>query len=161
LGTGKGAARKALGLVMDEEAYGFSFFQSIHYENTDPVQLNSGSYLGAGTFQWPDNWFLSAKISYLLYQRAQRKVTFYWLARTQISGLMTFNGQALTYGNETNNLGYYKTTDQLSSSSFGLDVQVDRNFSADGQLIYFPWYLGGSRPDQGVMFNLDLDFRPF
>ncbi len=76
LGTSKGAARKALGLVMDEEAYGFSFFQSIHYENTDPVYLTSGSYLGAGTFQWPDNWFFSAKISYQLYQKGPAKGRF-------------------------------------------------------------------------------------
>ena len=32
LGTGVGAARQAIGLVMDQEAYGFSFFQSLNYE---------------------------------------------------------------------------------------------------------------------------------
>ena len=62
LGTGVGAAREALGVVMDQEAYGFSFFQSIHYENTDPIQLNSGSYFGAGTFNWPDNWFATGRV---------------------------------------------------------------------------------------------------
>jgi len=163
LGTGVGAAREALGIVMDQEAYGFSFFQSIHYENTDPIQLNSNSYLGAGTFQWPDNWFFSGKISYLLFKLAQRQVTFYWQVRTRVSGLMNMNGQVLSYGNleylEYNHL-YNMTTDQLSFSTFGLDVQVDKTFSVDGQMTYFPWYLGGSRPDQGVMFNLDLDFRP-
>ena len=161
LGTGKGAARKALGIVMDQEAYGFSFFQSLNYETTDPIQLNSGSYLGAGTFHWPNNWFATARINYKLFKMAQREVSVYWMAKTRISGLMTFNGQALTYGENRNpNNNYGMTTDELTTSTFGMNVQVDRTFSVDGQLIYVPWYFGGGRPNQGWMFNLSIDFKP-
>jgi len=161
LGTGVGAARQAIGLVMDQEAYGFSFFQSLNYETTDPVHLNATSYLGAGTFHWPDDWFTSLRVSYQLYKLGQRAVSVYWMVRSRISGLMTFNGQVLSYGENKNPLNYGMTTDELTTSTFGMDVQVDKTFSVDGQLIYFPWYFGGiGRPNQGWMFNLSMDFKP-
>ncbi len=160
LGTGKGAGREALGIVMDEEAYGFSLFQSLNYETTDPVQLNSGSWFGSGTFNWPDNWFATGKISYQVFHRSQRVVSFYYQLRARFSGLMKFNGQVLGYGENGNSLGFPMTTDQLAFSTIGMDVQVDRTFLVDGQLTYFPWYIVGVRPNQGWLFTMGLDFKP-
>jgi hypothetical protein len=77
-----------------------------------------------------------------------------------MSDLMKMNGQALTYGNNFDLLGFSTTTNQLSFATYGMDVQVDRTLSVDGQLIYVPWALGGVSPNQGFMFNLGLDFRP-
>lgn len=78
-----------------------------------------------------------------------------------MSGLMAFNGQVLSYGNQPNLLGYLDTTNQLSFATYGMEVQVDKTFSVDGQLIYIPWAIGGLSPAQGLMFSLGLDFKPF
>jgi hypothetical protein len=103
----------------------------------------------------------TGRIACQIFHRAQRAVSVYWQARIRMSGLMKLNGQILSYGNNIDYLQNPMTTDLLTTSTFGMNVQVDKTFSVDGQLIYTPWDLGGiGRPNQGWMFTLGLDFRP-
>ncbi len=56
LSTGKGASEEAVGLIMAQELGGFSFFQSIHYEKTQPIALGFfQSPIGRWCFYWQDN----------------------------------------------------------------------------------------------------------
>jgi len=157
LSTGKGADREAVGFVMGQQAGGFSFFQSIHYEKTQPINLASTNLtLGPGTFQWPDNWDASGRIEYEVFRQVQRRVTFFYQLQMRYSGLMKFNQQVLTYG-----MG--NTTDRLFFSTGGVVVRVDKTFSAEGQVDYFPFEPIGwaiPRQDVGVLFSMSLVFRP-
>ena len=159
LSSGKGASEGALGLIVAEELGGFSFFQSIHYQKTQPLVLDSSNpFLGAGTFQWPDNVLAEGRVEYLIFQRAHRFVSFYYDVRMRMSGLMEFNHQPLTYGQNPNG----QTTDMLFFSQGGIVVKVDKDFSADGSVAFFPFEFGLPiyRPDAGLMFSLSLVFRP-
>jgi hypothetical protein len=164
LSTGKGASEEAVGLVMAQELGGFSFFQSIHYEKTQPIMLDSSSLLGSGVFQWPDNVEAEGRIEYLAYHRAQRFVSLYYDLSLRASGFMEFNHQVLTYGQILNTSEQtIQTTDRLFFSTGGLDVKVDREFSVDGKVTTFPFepvIFGKSRPDFGLLFSLSLIFRP-
>ncbi len=163
LSTGKGASEEAIGVVMAQELGGFSFFQSIHYEKTQPIMLDSSSLLGAGVFQWPDNVEAEGRIEYLAYHRAQRFVSLYYDLRLRSSGLMEFNHQVITYGQISDTMGQtIQTTDMLFFSKVGLFVKVDKEFSIDGSMAYFPEEFGSSvyRPDSGWIFSLSLIFKP-
>jgi hypothetical protein len=165
LSTGKGASEEAIGLVMAQELGGFSFFQSIHYEKTQPITLDSSNpLLGAGVFQWPDNLEAEGRLEYLVFHRAKRFVSLYYDFSMRASGLMEFNRQVLTYGQMTNTLGQTtQTTDRLFFSTFGLVVKVDQEFSVDGKATFFPYEPpidGKGRPDFGLLFSLLLTFRP-
>lgn len=166
LSTGKGASEEALGLVLAQELGGFSFFQSIHYQITQPIQLDaSNPFLGAGTFQWPDNILAEGRIEYLVHHRGQRFVSLFYDLSIRWSGLMEFNHQALTYGQNFPNLQGQptQTTDRLLYSSGGVVVRVDKDFSAEGKLTEFPYeppVIGEARPDFGWLFSLSLTFRP-
>ncbi len=159
LSSGKGANREALGLVMGQHAGGFSFFQSIHYEKTDPIALSNTSIFGAGIFQWPDNWFATGRIEYEVFHRAQRLVSFYYELRLRKSGFMKMNNQNLYYGNNYGD-NQARSTDMLFDSSLGMEVRADKTFSALVQLTDFPDELVADRPSQGMLFNLSLLFRP-
>ena len=154
LSTGKGAPEESFGIVMAEELSGFSFFQSIHYQKTQPIELDaSNPFLGAGTFQWPDNVLAEVRVEYLVFRRAQRFVSLYADGRLRMSGLMEFNQQALPYGQG-------QTTDQLFFQTYGILVRVDKEFSAQGDISWFPSEISGTRPDFGTLFSLSLIFRP-
>jgi hypothetical protein len=159
LSSGKGAPEEALGLIVSEELGGFSFFQSIHYQKTQPIELDaSNPFLGAGTFQWPDNILAEGRVEYLVFHRAQRFVSLYYDLRLRMSGLMEFNHQPLNYGQNPNG----QTTDQLFFSQGGIVVRVDKSFSAEGSVAFFPFEFGMPiyRPDDGWIFSLSLVFRP-
>jgi hypothetical protein len=162
LSTGKGASEEAIGLVMAEELGGFSFFQSIHYEKTQPIMLDSSSILGAGVFQWPDNVEAEGRIEFLAYHRAQRFVSLYYDLSLRYSGLMEFNHQVMTYGQILDNTGTaIQTTSKLFFSKVGLIVKVDKEFSTEGSVTYFPEEFDvGYRPADGWIFSLSLIFRP-
>ena len=158
LSTGKGAPEEAVGVVLAEEVSGFSFFQSIHYQKSQPLQLDAGNpFLGAGNFQWPDNILAEGRVEWLVFHRAQRFVSLYYELRMRMSGLMEFNNQALTYGQIPG--GQY--SDQLFFSTLGLLVRVDKEFSAEGRVSYFPYEISAARPDFGILFSLAVAFRPF
>ena len=155
LSTGKGANEGAVGLLMGEEAGRFSFFQSIHYEKSQSVSIDASNVLfGAGNFQWPDNIEAEARAEFLAFRRLDRLISLYFDMRLRMSGLMKFNGQSITYGQGL-------TTDQLFFQDYGIVVRVDRQFSAEGKMSWFPSQLSGGRPDFGTLFELSLEFRPF
>jgi hypothetical protein len=164
LSTGKGAAEEAVGLIMAQELGGFSFFQSIHYEKTQPITLDSSNaLLGPGVFQWPDNVEAEGRIEYLAFHRAERFVSLYYDLSLRSSGLMEFNHQALTYGQISDTSGQlFQTTSTLLFSKVGLIVKVDKEFSAEGSVAFFPEEFGSSvfRPADGWIFSLSLIFRP-
>ena len=139
---------------MGQELGGFSFFQSIHYEKTQPIFLDaSNPFLGAGVFQWPDLVHAEGRIEYLVFHRAQRSVSLYYDMRFRMSGLMEFNNQAIPYGQGL-------MTDQLFFSTTGLLVRVDKEFSADGSVTFLPFDVPNYRPDVGWLFSLSMIFRP-
>ncbi len=158
LSTGKGAPEEAVGLTAGQELGGFSFFQSIHYEKTQPIYVDSPTaLLGQGTFQWPDNFRAMGRIEYLVFRRAQRFVSLFYELNLRISGSMEMNQQPVAYGQG-------QLTDRLLFSSLGLAVRVDKEFSVEGKGIYFPFEPVGidkPRPDYGLMFSLSMQFRPF
>jgi hypothetical protein len=154
LSSGKGATEEALGLLMEEEAGRFSFFQSIHYQKTQPIVVDPSNVLfGAGTFQWPDDLDASGKIEFLAFQRVQRRVSLYYELRMRATGQMGFDQQAVPYGNG-------RTTDLLLFSTVGMAVRVDNSFTAEGKASYFPYDPSGVRYDWGWLFSLALEFRP-
>lgn len=156
LSTGKGAPQEALGLLLGQEVGGFSFYESLHYETTLPLQLDaSNPILGPGTFQWPDNVYAVGRVEYLAFHRAQRSVSLFYELRMKMSGLMEFNHRVLTYGQGL-------TTEQLFFSTGGIRVRVDRDFSAEGKVSYLPYQfpLSAVGPDTGFLFSLSLIFRP-
>ncbi len=164
LSTGKGAPEEAIGVALAQQVGGFSFFQSIHYQHTQPIELSATSILGAGTFQWPDNVLAEARVEYLIHHVAQRFVSLYYDLSMRWSGLMEFNHQPLSYGlNEPNYLGQTtQTTDTLFFSKAGGVVRVDKDFSADISVSYFPFEFGIPiyRPDSGWLFSIAMIFRP-
>jgi hypothetical protein len=154
LSSGKGSASGALGLILGEELGGFSFFQSVHYEKTQPLNLNfPNPIFGEGVFQWPDELHAEARVEYLAFHRAERYVGFFYQMRLRMSGLMEFNGNTLTYGQGL-------TTDRLLFSTTGMWVRVDRGFSAQGSVTFFPFDVPNFRPSVGWLFSLSLVFRP-
>ena len=167
LSTGMGAPQEAIGLVMAQEGGGFSFFQSIHYQTTQPLTLDAGNpFLGAGTFQWPDNILAEVRAEWLAYHRAQRFVSLFFELRMRMSGLMEFNHQPLTYGQDVYALApgtFVRTTDTLLFSKTGVLVRVDKDFSAEGSVTYFPtrnYWDPVYRPADGFLFSLSAVFRP-
>ncbi len=159
LSTGKGVVSGAIGLLAGEELGGFSFFQSIHYEKSDSLSLDpSNTLFGGGVFQWPDNFFAEFRGEWLVFQRAQRAVSLYYQLQMRASGLMLFNQTPVFYGLS----GQTRTTDQLFFSKTGLAIKVDKDFSADGSLSFFPegFLTPVYRPDQGWVFSLSITFRP-
>ena len=159
LSTGRGCSSETLGIVAGEELGGFSFFQSIHYEKNQAILVQSANPLfGQGTFQWPDYLHATGRIEYQLFRRAQRAVSCFYELRTRISGTMEFNQQPVYYAQAL-------TTDQLIFSNSGLKVRVDKEFTAEGSLSYFPYEFGGLlpvyRPNDGWLFSFTLEFRPF
>jgi hypothetical protein len=154
LSTGKGASEEAIGLMMGQEVGGFSFFQSIHYEKTQPISVDSSNSLfGPGTFQWPDNVEASGRIEYMVFHRAQRFVSLFYELRFRMSGLMEFNQQPISYAQG-------QTTDQLFYPMGGAIVRVDKEFSIQGQMGYFPYELNKYRYDANMLFSLQLTYRP-
>ena len=159
LSTGKGAPEEAIGLVMAQEGGGFSFFQSIHYQTTQPLNLDSSSPLGVGTFQWPYNLLAEGRVEWLVFHRAQRFVSLYYELQMRQSGFMEFNNQPLTYG--LNPFGV--RADTLFFSKTGFLVRVDKDFSVDASVAYFPADAGlfpVFRPADGWLFSLSAVFRP-
>ncbi len=167
LSTGRGAPGEAIGLILGQELGGFSFFQSVHYEKTQPITVDSSNNLfGAGIFQWPDYFHATARIDYLLFHRAQRFVRLFYELRMRESGLMEFNRQVVTYGlSSPYGVGpTTATTDMLFFSSGGLEIRVDKEFTAQGKVTWVPFETFFTtrefRPDYGLLFSFDLTFRP-
>jgi len=159
LSTGKGVASGAFGLVAGEELGGFSFFQSIHYEKSDGLTLDpSNPLFGGGIFQWPENIFAEFRGEWLVFRRAQRAVSLYYQLQMRASGSMFFNRSPVPYGLT----GQGGAPDQLFFSKTGMAIKVDKDFSADGSLTFFPEEFLASvyRPDQGWVFSLSITFRP-
>ncbi len=158
LSTGKGAPEEGVGLTSGQELGGFSFFQSIHYEKTQPISLESANPLwGSGTFQWPDNFRAMGRVEYLVFHQAQRLVSLFYELNIRVSGAMELNQQPVLYGTG-------QLTDRLLFSTFGLVVRVDKEFSVEGKGTYFPFEPIGfdkPRPDYGLIFSLSMQFRPF
>jgi len=173
LSSGRGASSEALGVVMGQRLWNeFSFYESFHYETTQSIQLTSSNTAGLppGTFQWPDNMDVMGRVEWDVLQRGQRKVTLFYQYSGRISGLMTLNGQPLTYGQsyELNpNTGNYQTvgtTNQLFWSALGAVAKIDKEFSAEVDVSQFPVYFIKSvqvQPDNGLMLSISLIFRPF
>lgn len=160
LSSGKGAATVALGLVAGEELDGFSFFQSVHYEKSSPINVGPSNFLfGSGTFQWPDNLFAEFRAEWAVFQRAQRALSLYYQLQMRASGEMLFNQVPISYGFAQG----ARTTDLLFFSKGGIVVKVDKDFSADGSLAYFPQefrLIPVGRPDSGWLFSFSIAFRP-
>ena len=158
LASGKGAPEKAIGFILGQELGGFSFFQSIHYEKTQLITLDSSSPLwGPGLFQWPDNFHAMGRIDYLVFRRGKRLVNLFGEIRLRMSGLMEWNGRPVQYGQG-------QTTDRLFFLTGGVSVRVDKEFTAEGKIIHFPFeplLIAKPRPDFGNLFSLSLEFRPF
>jgi hypothetical protein len=156
LSTGKGVPQETFGIVSGQQVGGFSFFQSIHYETTQPLTLDSSNpALGPGVFQWPDNFHALGRIEWLVFQRAQRFASLFLQVRLRMSGLMKLDDQSIYYGQSL-------VSDQLYFATGGLTVRVDKDFSVGSQLSSFP-FLGStykSRPDFGWLFTLSLMFSP-
>jgi hypothetical protein len=155
LSTGIGASRETIGIVAGQQVGGFSFFQSIHYETTQSLTLDSSNpVLGSGVFQWPENLLALGRIEWLIFQRAQRFVSLFYQLRMRMIGSMKLDGQEQLFGQG-------QKTDQLFFSSGGLTIRVDKEFSLGGQVSYFPYeYSSKSRPDYGLVFSLSLMFNP-
>ncbi len=159
LSSGKGASEEGIGVLLGQEVSGFSFFQSIHYEKTDPITVDSTNALfGSGKFEWPENLIAEGRIEYLLFHRAERFVRVFYDFRLRLSGQMLMNGIPVPYGQG-------QLTDRLMFSTFGASVRVDKEFSAEGKIVWLPFetdLLGNKgRPDHGFLFSLGLEFRPF
>jgi hypothetical protein len=157
LSTGKGAPGEAIGLIAGQELGGFSFFQSVHYEKTQPINLDSSNLMfGSGVFQWPDSLQALGRINYQVFRRAQRRVDLFYEMRLRMTDLMEFNQQSVLYGQNY-------TTDRLFFSTAGLSVRADKEFTATGKITFFPFDFFGVdklRPDSGWLFSLTLQFRP-
>jgi hypothetical protein len=165
LASGKGASSEALGLMLGQEVGGFSFFQSVHYEKTQPVLLDgTNSLFGAGTFQWPDYLHAAVRGEWQAFHRGQRTVNLYYELRMRMSGLMEFDHQAVPYGSPYGAAAPTRTTDVLFFSTGGLEVRVDKEFTAEGEVTWFPFEAFFTtqvyRPDYNFLFSLTLTFRP-
>lgn len=173
LSSGRGASSEAFGIVMGQRLWNqFSFYESFHYETTQPVQLTSSNTAGLppGTFQWPDSTEMMGRIEWDVLQKAERKVTLFYQYSGRISGLMTINGQSLTYGqsyelNSTTSQYFpIGRTNQLFWSTIGAVAKIDREFTAEMDVSYFPTYFiqqVQAFPDTGLLLSISLIFRPF
>jgi hypothetical protein len=174
LSSGRGASSEALGLVAGQRFLNlFSFYESFHYETTQPVSVPSSNSLGlpGGTFQWPDNTEAMGRIEMDVLQRGERQVTLFYQYSGRISGAMTLNGQSLTYGQSfvfnpvTNNFVAVGTSNQLFWSTVGGVAKIDKEFTAEVDVSQFPVYFIQSIQDRpnsgGLMLSLSLIFRPF
>ncbi len=175
LSSGKGASSEALGVVSGQRLWNlFSFYEGFHYETTQPIQISSSntSTLGAGTFQWPDNVDVMGRIEMDVLQKAQRQVTLFYQYSGRLSGLMTLNGQPISYGQsyvfQQQSSGLVPvavgTTNQLFWSTVGAVVKIDKEFSAEVDVSQFPVYFiqqVQNQPNSGLLFSLSLIFRPF
>jgi hypothetical protein len=154
LSTGKGVGRESIGIVMGQEVGGFSFFQWLHYEKTQALLLDSSNPLmGPGVFQWPDYLHAKGRVEFLVFQRAQRSANLFCELRARMSGPMKLDQQAIFYGQGLSG-------DWLFFATGGLAVRVDKEFSAEARVTYFPLEISKSRPDGGWLFSLSLEFRP-
>ena len=154
LSTGKGVWAETMGVLMKEEVGGFSFFQEINYETSQSVfVVPSDPLLNPGLFQWPDNIHAVGRIEWLALHRAQRSFSLFGQIRMRMSGLMKLNQEAIPYGQ-----GLF--TDRLFFATGGFSTRVDKDFSVEGEISYFPVDLSGARPASGVLFSVSLLFRP-
>ncbi len=155
LSTGKGTPEGSLGLILRQQLGRFSLFESVHYQRSLPLQLGSSDpYLGAGVFQWPDEFQALGRIEFLAFERAQRMVTLFYEFRMRKIGTMLWNQIPLSYDQ-----GHY--ADQLFYSGGGLTVRVDPQFTVEGKLDFFPTEFVVPRPDFGFLFFLSVTYRPF
>lgn len=173
LSSGRGASSEALGIVMGQRFWNqFSLYESFHYETTQPIQLTSSNTAGLppGTFQWPDITEVMGRIEWDVLQKAERKVTLFCQYSGRISGLMTLNGQSLTYGQSyelNSNTGQYfpaGRTNQLFWLTVGAVAKIDREFTAEMDVSNFPTYFiqqVQAFPDTGLLLSISLIFRPF
>jgi len=172
LSSGRGASSEALGVVMGQRLWNlFSFYESFHYETTQPIQLASDNTAGlpAGTFQWPDNLEMMGRVELDVLQKGQRQVSLFYQYSGRISGLMTLNGLELTYGQSYPYAGAPSpngTTNQLFWSTGGAVFKIDSEFTAEADISDFPVYfiqppIQGRPNNGGFMFSLSLIFRPF
>jgi hypothetical protein len=173
LSSGRGASSEAIGVVLGQRLWNlFSFYEGFHYETTQAVQLTSSNTAGlpAGTFQWPDNTEVMGRIEWDVLQKAERKVSLFFQYSGRISGLMTLNGQSLTYGQSyelNSNTGQYfpiGRTNQLFSSTVGGVANIDKEFTAEVDVSYFPTYFlqqVQAFPNTGLLLSISLIFRPF
>ena len=172
LASGRGAASEAIGVVLGQRLWNeFSFYESFHYENTQPLQIDASNSAGlpAGTFQWPENIEAEGRIEWDVLQRAHRLVSLFFQYSMRMGGLMTLNNQAITYGQsfQLNGSGQaipVGTTSQLFWDTGGAVFQVDQEFTAEVDVSYFPAYFiqqTQSIPNSGLLLSMSLIFRPF
>jgi len=149
----------------------FSFYESFHYETTQPVSVPASNTLGlpSGTFQWPDNTEAMGRVEMDVLQKGERQVTLFCQYSGRISGSMTLNGQPLTYGQSfgivNGNLVPVGTSNQLFWPTVGGIAKIDKEFTAEVDVSQFPVYFIqsiGNRPNNGgLMLSISLIFRPF
>ncbi len=172
ISSGRGASSEAFGVVMGQRLWNeFSFYESCHYETTQPITLDASNSAGlaAGTFQWPDNVEAEGRVEWDVLQRSQRVVSLFFQYSMRMGGLMTLNGQPLTYGQsfQYDNSGKATpigTTSQLFWDTGGAVFRVDKEFTAEMDVSYFPSYFIQSTqniPNAGLLLSLTLIFRPF
>jgi hypothetical protein len=173
LSSGRGAASGALGVVAGQELWNeFSLFESFHYEQTLPMTIDAANTAGlaAGTFQWPDNIEALGRLEWRFFHRSQRVVSIFYQFSMRMSGLMLLNGQSVTYGQVYEDLGGgvyapFGTTNQLFSSTAGVLMTIDNEFSAEVDVSDLPvpvWFLPAQyHPDEGLVLSLSTIFRPF
>ncbi len=171
LSSGRGASSGALGVIAGQDFWNeFSVLESFHYEQTLPITLDAANTAGfaAGTFQWPDNVEALGRIEWHFFHRAQREASLFYQFSMRTGGLMLLNGQSQTYGQVYEDLGGgnlvpFATTNQLFSSTAGLLMRIDNEFSAEVDVSNFPTYFITPRyfPDGGLVLSLSLIFRPF
>jgi hypothetical protein len=156
LATGKGTPEGSLGFILQQQLGRFSLFEGLHYQHSLPLVLTSSdSFIGPGVFQWPDELQALGRVEFLVFERAQRMVTFFYELSMRKTGSMFFNHIPVTYDQ-----GHYE--DQLFFSGGGITVRVDPQMTVEGELTYFPAALDGqSRPDDGLLLFLSVIYRPF
>jgi hypothetical protein len=156
LATGKGTPEGSLGFILRQQLGRFSLFESVHYQHSLPLRLDSSNpYLGPGVFQWPDELQALGRIEFLAFERAQRMVTLFGEYRMRKIGAMLWNQTPLTYDQ-----GHY--ADQLFYLGCGLTVRADSQLTVEGKIDYFPTEFSGvSRPEHGTLFFLSVTYRPF
>jgi hypothetical protein len=69
------------------------------------------------------------------------------------SGLMKLNQQAVPYDQGL-------LVDKIFFATGGMSARVDKDFSAEGEISYFPFDFSQARPASGILFSLSLVFRP-
>ena len=99
LSTRKRGFGRSIGLVMAQELGGFSFFQSIHYEKTQPIMLDSSIPFGGGS-HFNGRTMLRRKdaLNISFFTGLTVLSVCIMIYDYGSSGLMEFNHQPLTYG---------------------------------------------------------------